>query len=109
VFALLGGRARVLEVGAVAAAAGGVDLFARRFDLDHVGTPIGELAHRGPPGAMRGQIDYEQIFEGQSRLRHRPLFRLPAATIAALGRRCPTRSRLRPTPQSAKYGKTMCI
>src|ERR1019366_3613736 len=29
----------------------------RRLDLDHVGTPIGELAHTGRPGAHPRQID----------------------------------------------------
>ena len=38
---------QVLEVGAVAAAAGDVVVGAGRLDADHLGAPVGELAHRG--------------------------------------------------------------
>ena len=31
---------------------------ARRLDLDDVGAPIGELAHRGRAGAMGGQVEH---------------------------------------------------
>src|SRR5271165_6117526 len=56
---------QVLEVGPVAAAAGGVDEFAGGFDLDDLGAPIGKLAHRRRAGAMRGQVDDEKIVQGQ--------------------------------------------
>ena len=55
---------QILEIGTVAAAAGGVGVLARHLDLDDVGAPIGELAHRGRPGAMGGQIDDEKPLSG---------------------------------------------
>ncbi len=56
---------QILEIGTVAAAAGGVGVLARRLDLDDVGAPIGELAHRRRPGAVGGQIDYLEAVERQ--------------------------------------------
>jgi len=54
----------VLKIGAVAAAAGGVGVLARSLDLDDVGAPIGELAHRGRAGAMGGQVDDPEAVQG---------------------------------------------
>ena len=56
---------QVLEIGTVAAAAGRVDQLAGGLDLDHLRTPIGELAHRRRPGAMRSQVDDEEVVEGE--------------------------------------------
>ena len=56
---------QVLEIGAVAAAAGGVGLLARLLDLDDVGAPIGKLTHRGRSGAMGGQVEDEKSIERQ--------------------------------------------
>ncbi len=62
---------QILEIRAVAAAAGGVDQFARGLDLDHLRAPIGELAHRRRPGAVGGQVNDEEIVQGQRERRHR--------------------------------------
>ena len=56
---------QVLEIGAVAPAAGRVDQLAGGLDLDDLGAPIGELAHRRWPGAMRRQVDDAEVIEGQ--------------------------------------------
>ena len=56
---------QILEIGAVAAAAGRVGMLAGRLDLDDIGAPIGELPHRGRTGAMRGQIDHPVAVERQ--------------------------------------------
>ena len=51
-----------LEIRAVALAAhafGGVDLF-RRLDLDDVGAPVGELAHRRRARAHAGQVEHDE-------------------------------------------------
>jgi hypothetical protein len=58
---------QVLEIRAVAAAAGRVSLLPRRLDLDHVGTPIGKLAHCRRPGAVRGQVENLEPVERQGR------------------------------------------
>src|SRR5262249_2523043 len=36
-----------------------------RLDLDHVGAPVGELAHRRRPGAMGGEVDHADVRERQ--------------------------------------------
>ena len=56
---------QVLEIGSIAAAAGGVHQLARRLDLDDLRAPIGELAHRRRPGAMSRQVDGAEIVEGE--------------------------------------------
>jgi len=61
---------QVLEIGAVAPAAGGVGVLARHLDLDDVGAPIGELAHRGRAGAVGGQVDDREAVERQGRRGH---------------------------------------
>src|SRR5271169_5525585 len=38
---------------------------ARRLDLDDLGAPIGELAHRGRAGAMGGRVDDKEIIQRQ--------------------------------------------
>jgi hypothetical protein len=52
---------QVLEVGAVAPAAGGVDELSGWFDLNDLSAPIGQLTNRRRSGAMRGQIDNPKI------------------------------------------------
>ena len=61
---------QVLEIEAVAPAAGGVDLLTRRLDFDHLGAPIGQLARRRRAGAVRGQVDDAEIIERQFLRRH---------------------------------------
>src|SRR5262249_51146630 len=61
---------QVLEIGTVAAAAGGVGMLTRGLDLDHIGAPISELAHRGRAGAMGSQIDDLEAVERQGGRRH---------------------------------------
>ena len=56
---------QVLKIGTVTAAAGRVDQLAGGLDLDHLRAPIGELAHRRRPGTMRGQVDDEEVVEGE--------------------------------------------
>ena len=74
---------QVLEIGTVAAAAGGIGLLARLLDLDDVGAPIGELAHRSRPGAMGGQIENGKSVEGQS-----GHLSLPMSVVAAMLQKC---------------------
>ena len=58
---------QVLEVGSVAPAAGRVDAGAAgRLDLDHVGAPVGELAHRRRSGAVRGEVEHFETVERQA-------------------------------------------
>jgi hypothetical protein len=54
---------QVLEIGPVTPAAGCVDGLTGRFNLDDSCAPIGELAHRRRPGAMRGQVDDEEVIQ----------------------------------------------
>jgi hypothetical protein len=62
---------KILKVRAAAPAAGRVDLGASgRLDLDNVGAPVGELAHRRRSGAMRGEIEYFETVERQRAGRH---------------------------------------
>jgi hypothetical protein len=56
---------QVLEVGAVAAAAGRVGMLAGRLDLDHIGAPVRKLPHRGRAGAVGGQVDHRKAIERQ--------------------------------------------
>ncbi len=57
---------QVLEVEAVARAAGGVGAFAgRRLDLDDMRPPVGELAHRGWTGTVRRQVKDGDMGQGQ--------------------------------------------
>jgi hypothetical protein len=56
---------QVLEIGPVTAAAGRIHQLSRRLDLDHLRAPIGKLAHRRRPGAVRGQVNDEEFIEGQ--------------------------------------------
>ena len=37
----------------------------RLFDLEHVRAPVAELAGRGGPGARAGQVEHEDVFEGE--------------------------------------------
>ena len=63
---------QVLKVRPVAPAASRVNLRAsRRFDLDHIGTPIGELTHCSRSGAVCGQVEYCISIERQGAGRHR--------------------------------------
>ena len=66
---------QVLEVEAVARAAHGVGAagFGGLLDLDDLGAPVGELAHRRRAGAMRGQVEDQEIVQGQRDCRHRPI------------------------------------
>src|SRR6516165_6493638 len=57
---------QVLEIEALAPRAGNIaPRFARRLDLDDIGAPIGELAHRGRPGASMTQIENGKTGERQ--------------------------------------------
>src|SRR5215472_454998 len=56
---------QVLEVGALARAArriAGLEA-RRRLDLDHVGAPVGQLAHAGGAGSNPGQVQHREPFE----------------------------------------------
>jgi hypothetical protein len=60
---------QVLEVEAVPAAAHRIGVaawFGRLLDLDHVGAPVGELAHRRRTRAMRGEIEDLDVGERES-------------------------------------------
>src|SRR5205085_824758 len=72
---------QILEIGTVAAAARRVGVLARRLDLDHIGAPIGELAHRGRAGAVGGQVNDGKAIERQGGRGHR--------SISRLRKRCP--------------------
>src|SRR5204862_727863 len=56
---------QVLEIEAVAPRAGHIAAVAARFDLDDLGAPIGELAHRGRPGAGMRQIEHGETGQRQ--------------------------------------------
>ena len=47
-------------------AAGGIDIGAAGFfDFDDISTPVGELAHGGRAGAVRGEVEDCEVGQGQ--------------------------------------------
>src|SRR5207237_7675989 len=59
------GAVQVLEVEPGAPRAGDIAAVAARLDLDDLGAPIGELAHRGRPGAGMRQIEHGKTGQRQ--------------------------------------------
>ncbi len=62
---------KVLKIGAIAAAAGRVDLLTGRLDLHHLRPPIGKLANRRRSSPMGGQVDNKEIIQRKRKRRHR--------------------------------------
>ena len=86
---------QILKVKALASRAGDIaPRFARRLDLDHIGAPIGELAHRCRPGASMTEVENSEAGQRQGSDAHdevssldlaRPQFRLSVIATSRMG------------------------